>query len=272
MPFSVTANHLLEKLGTRQWPLVVCATRHEKLATDRRRIVASVWRDHMKTADWGPELARRNQTLVVHCLHGHNVSQLAVASLRAAGIDAAFLEGGIDAWEKAGGPVLTQHGPQLPFTLTEPSSWVTHRRPGVDRIACAWLVRRFIDPMARFHFVEEEWVRAIAEEMNAIPLDVAGVHYSRHGEGCCFDTLLDAFGLDNATLQRLAHIVRGADTAHPDPEPQSAGLLAMSLGLSAILDDDLEQLEQGMIICDALYAWCSRIEGKAYDQPMALQS
>ncbi|WP_394688277.1 chromate resistance protein ChrB domain-containing protein [Hoeflea sp.] len=259
MSKSISAQDLSNLSGSSNWPTVVAATRCFKFEEEGRAIAGSVWRDHMATHVWGPELARLGKPIVVYCLHGHNVSQLAVARLRSQGIDARYLEGGIDAYEKARGLVLKQRGPDVPLLLPQATRWITRERPKIDRIAFPWLVRRFIDPMAEFHFVEAEWVVDIAEEMGAIPFDVDGVTYSHQGENgelCSVDTLLDLFGIEDSALRHLARIVRGADTGGLGLEPQSAGLLAISLGLSSSEDDDLAQLEKGMVIYDALYAWC----------------
>ena len=259
MSKSISAHDLSKLSGTSAWPTVVASTRCFKFEEEGRAIAGSVWRDHMDTETWGPQLAGLGKPIIVYCLHGHNVSQLAVAQLRSQGIDARHLEGGIDAYEEAGGLVLKQRGPDVPLLLPEPTQWITRARPKIDRIAFPWLVRRFIDPMAVFHFVGAEWVVDIAEELGAIPFAVDGVAYSHHGENgefCSVDTLLDAFGIDNPALRHLACIVRGADTGQLELEPQSAGLLAISLGLSSMENDDLAQLDKGMVIYDALYAWC----------------
>ena len=118
-----------------------------------------------------------------------------------------------------------------------------------------------------FHFVSAEWVNDIAGETGAIPFDVEGVFYSHRGEGCTFDTMIEAFGLSDTALLHLARIVRGADTARLDLEPQAAGLLAISLGLSAIEDDDPRQLEKGMTIYDALYGWCRFAIAETHNWP-----
>ena len=272
MSKSISALELSKLSGTSGWPTLVASTRCFKFEQEARAIAGSVWRDHMETEIWGPELARLGKPIIVYCLHGHNVSQLAVARLRSHGIDARHLEGGIDAYEEVGGLVLKQRGPDVPLLLPHATQWITRERPKIDRIAFPWLVRRFIDPMAMFHFVEAEWVVDIAEELGAIPFDVDGVHYSHHGangEFCSFDTLLDAFGIDDPALRHLARIVRGADTGQLELEPQSAGLLALSLGLSSMEDDDLAQLEKGMVIYDALFAWCRHATHETRNWPSA---
>jgi len=135
------------------------------------------------------------------------------------------------------------------------SRWVTRARPKIDRIACPWLVRRFIDPRAEFLYVPSAEVLAVAQAKQAIPYDVPDVQFSHRGELCSFDAFIADFGLDDPALTDLALIVRGADTGKPELTPQSAGLLAVSLGLSLNYPDDHAMLEQGMVVYDALYAW-----------------
>ncbi|MCY0096170.1 chromate resistance protein ChrB domain-containing protein [Hoeflea ulvae] len=255
MSKSISAHDLSNLSGTNNWPTVVAATRCFKFEEEARSIAGSVWRDHMQTEIWGPDLARLGRPIVVYCLHGHNVSQLAVARLRAQGFDARHLEGGIDAYEAAGGLVLKQRGPDVPLLLPQPTLWITSERPGGDGLGFAWLVRRFIDPLAQFHFVEAEWVVDIAEEMGAIPFAVEGArNFCQVGETCSADKLLDLFGIEDPALRHFARILRGA-SAGAD-EPQSAGLQAILRGLSSLQDDDLAQLENSMVIHDALFAWC----------------
>ena len=135
--------------------------------------------------------------------------------------------------------------------------WVTRERPKIDRIACPWLIRRFIEEDAEFLYVPTERVFAVAAATGAVPYDIPGAEpYSHDGELCSFDAFLKQHDLDDPALQRLAAIVRGADTARLDLAPQAAGLLAISLGLSAMFDDDLTQLKHGFVVYDALYAWC----------------
>ena len=134
--------------------------------------------------------------------------------------------------------------------------WVTRERPKIDRIACPWLIARFIDPQAEFLYVPSEDVIRVAKEQGATPYDVPGVEYGHVGERCSFDAFLKKHQLTDPALHRLASIVRGADTSRPDLTPQSPGLLAISLGLSRNFANDHEMLRHGMVIYDALYAWC----------------
>jgi hypothetical protein len=133
--------------------------------------------------------------------------------------------------------------------------WITRARPKIDRIACPWLIARFIDPAAEFLFVPPGDVHRLAAELDAIPFDVEGVELTHSGPLCSFDALLAKYRLSDPALVELALIVRGADTARLDLAPQCAGLLAISLGLSQLFADDHEQLRHGMLIYDALHAW-----------------
>ena len=134
--------------------------------------------------------------------------------------------------------------------------WVTREHPKVDRVACPWLVGRFIDNEAEFLYVPAGDVLRIARETGAIPYDIPGVELTHDGELCSFDAFLKKYGLDDPTLQQLAIIVRGADTSRLDLTPQSAGLYALSLGLSQNFTNDQEMLKHGLVMYDALYAWC----------------
>jgi hypothetical protein len=135
------------------------------------------------------------------------------------------------------------------------SRWVTRERPKIDRIACPWLIRRFIDARAEFLYVPAAQVLAVAKARQAIPYDVPDVQFSHRGALCSFDAFLADFALDDPALAELARIVRGADTGKPELTPQSPGLLAVSLGLSLNFPDDHAMLEHGMVVYDALYAW-----------------
>ncbi|MSP47706.1 MAG: chromate resistance protein [Alphaproteobacteria bacterium] len=147
--------------------------------------------------------------------------------------------------------------------------WITRERPKIDRIACPWLVERFIDREAEFLYVPANQVRTIAAETGAIPYDVPDVELSHVGPLCSFDAFLEKYRLYDPALQDLAVIVRGADTGHPELSPQSPGLLAVSLGLSRVFSDDHEMLRHGMVLYDALYAWCREGRGETHGWPPA---
>jgi hypothetical protein len=145
--------------------------------------------------------------------------------------------------------------------------WVTRTRPKIDRIACPWLVRRFVDPDAVFLFVAPSEVQAVAERFGATPFDIEGVFWSHRAALCTFDVMIEEFGLRSEALARLAVIVRGADTARLDLAPQAAGLVAASLGLSRMYRDDLAQLEAAMGLYDAFYRWSRDAVGETHNWP-----
>lgn len=142
--------------------------------------------------------------------------------------------------------------------------WVTRERPKIDRIACPWLIARFVDPAPEFLFVPTAQVRRVADDTGAIPFDVPDVELTHVGDLCSFDAFLHKYRLDDPALAELAVIVRGADTARPELAPQAAGLLAISLGLSYNYRDDHEMLEHGLVVYDALYAWCRHARGETH--------
>jgi hypothetical protein len=186
--------------------------------------------------------------VVVYCRHGHEVSQDVTRSLRAAGIDASYLAGGIAGWTEARLPTRRIVGAS--------DKWVTREHPKIDRIACPWLIARFINPNAEFLYVPPNDVMSVVKERGAVPYDITGVEFGHVGDRCSFDAIIKIHDIEDAALDRLATIVRGADTSRPDLTPQCEGLLAISYGLSANYPDDHEMLQHGMIIYDALYTWC----------------
>ena len=261
-PNSIPAEELVELVGTAASPPIVDVRRDEVFSAADVMVAGATWRDHRRAADWAGEFAGAEP--FVYCAHGHNVSELAAAILRQSGVRARVLAGGFAAYVAAGGPTMRRtdwHDP----AQTRPSRWVTRARPKVDRIACPWLIRRFIDRRAEIHYVAAEWVRDVAAEMGAIPFDVPDVEFSHVGERCSFDTFLDRFGLDEPALRELAVIVRAADTDRHQLSPQAPGLLAVSLGLSLAYSDDHAQLEAGMVVYDGLYAWCRQGRGETHD-------
>ena len=145
--------------------------------------------------------------------------------------------------------------------------WITRERPKIDRIACPWLIVRFIDRDAEFLFVRSSDVLRIAQQTGATAYDIPNVELTHEGELCSFDAFLKKYELDDPALQQMALIVRGADTSRLDLTPQSAGLYALSLGLSHQFSDDHEMLKHGMVMYDALYAWCRHGQGESHSWP-----
>lgn len=252
--YFVSPKEVWNSLATPNAPQIVDVRRHDAFRQSSDLIPGALWRYAGQAGEWAAEFADR--PIVIACKAGHEVSQMAAAALRADGLDAAVLEGGYQAWAAAGLPFVAK--PALDrIAPNRPSLWVTRRRPKIDRIACPWLIRRFLDPQARILFVDPEEVMNVARESGAIPFDIKDIELSHEGERCTFDTMLKLSGLETEpSLARLALIVRGADTARPDLIPEAAGLHAVSLGLSALAgDDDHGLLQRGFLVYDALFAW-----------------
>jgi len=145
--------------------------------------------------------------------------------------------------------------------------WVTRERPKIDRIAFPWMISRFIDPEPEFLYVPGSEVLATAQRTGAVPYDVPGVEMTHECELCSFDAFLKKYGLNDPALAQLARVVRGADTSRLELTPQSAGLYALSLGLSSVFSDAHEMLEHGMVMYDALYAWCRSCQSESHRWP-----
>jgi hypothetical protein len=212
-------------------------------------IQGALWRDPERVADWASELPRASR-VIVYCTDGGELSRGVAHALLDRRLAARYLEGGIEAgWKGAGGALDGK-------PAGANTRWVTRERPKIDRIACPWLLARFVDPEAEFLYVPSRQVLEAAEERDAVPYDIPDVHFSHDGERCSFDTFLKHYRLTDPSLAQLATIVRGADTARLDLAPQASGLAAISLGLSRMFTDDHEMLKAGMVMYDALYAWC----------------
>jgi rhodanese-related sulfurtransferase len=248
----ISSQDLYARLGTAAAPVVIDVRREPTFQEDDKLIAGAIRRRPDAVETWRGALDAA-RPVVVYCARGHEVSQGAAAALRAAGVDAAFLEGGIAAWQALGLPTRRRVG-------ASPGKWVTRERPKIDRIACPWLVRRFIDPEAEFLYVPVAEVAATVERTGAVAYDVKGAEFGHHGEKCSFDAFIGIYGIADKPLDRLATIVRGADTGRPELTPESPGLLAVSAGLGITHEDDHAMLAQGMVIYDALYAWCRRQE------------
>ncbi len=261
--YFISPDELWSRIGTAQGPLILDVRRRAIYDAGPGVIPTAVWREPESYNGWVPGLTG-DRPIVIACRYGHQLSQMVAADLRARGIAAQVLEGGYQTWADGGLP-LTARGALERFAPKPPSLWVTRRRPKIDRVACPWLIRRFIDADARFLFVDPPEVKNTAQETGAIPFDVEGVEISHDGEGCSFDTMLKLFGLDGEPhLARLALIVRGADTARHDLAPEAAGLHAVSLGLSALAgDDDHGLIERGFMVYDALFAWIAACRRRA---------
>jgi len=266
LPTEISVSQLSRLIGLADAPAIIDVRIDDDVAADPRLIPASVRRDYRAVSDWAGEFAGR--TLVVSCQKGLKLSQGAAAWLRHEGVYAMSLDGGFEAW-RASGALLLNTSPLPKPDQRGRTVWVTRARPKIDRIACPWLVRRFVDPSAVFLFVAPSEVTAVADRFGATPFDIEGVFWSHRGETCTFDTLLTELGLAATALDRLALIVRAADTARLDLAPEAAGLLAASLGLSRMFKDDLKQLEAGMLLYDSFYRWCRDATDETHNWPAA---
>jgi rhodanese-related sulfurtransferase len=263
-PDSITTAQLARLSGTPDAPLILDVRIEQDHAADPRFLPASILRDYRTVATWSAEYAGRS--IAVVCQRGLKLSQGVAAWLRHAGAKAESLEGGFEAWRDAGALLVRpDHVP--PRDAQNRTLWVTRTRPKIDRIACPWLIRRFVDPLAVFLFVTPSEVAAAADRFGATPFDIEGVFWSHRDERCTFDVMLETFGLHSDALARLAAIVRGADTARLEEAPQAAGLLAASLGLSRMYRDDLAQLDAAMVLYDAFYRWARDAVGETHNWP-----
>jgi rhodanese-related sulfurtransferase len=254
---------LYAQLGLPSSPVIMDVRREEDAGAHPRMLPGARRGDPKHIAQWAKNLPR-TRPVAVYCVHGRGVSQGAAETLSALGFEASYLEGGIAAWESTGYATV-----RMRAELNSPggSRWVTRERPKIDRLACPWLVRRFIDADALFFYVPAHRVRAEAEELNAQPYDIDDVTFSHRGPRCSFDAFLDEFDLHDPVIDRLAEIVRAADTGELAQSAQAPGLLAISLGLSAIITDDIVLLEQAMPLYDALYAWCKTARNETHSWP-----
>jgi rhodanese-related sulfurtransferase len=254
---AISAASLRQSLASARPPLVIDVRKVPTFLGAPDLIRGALRRDPLRVDEWMRTLPQ-DADVVVYCVHGHEVSQGAAKAL-----GAHYLEGGIEAWRAAGGALAAK--PRDASTR-----WVTRERPKIDRIACPWLVRRFVDPDAEFLYVPAPDVKRVAAEREAVPYDIPDVEFSHEGERCSFDAFLRHFGLGEPALDELARIVRGADTNRMDLAPQAAGLAAVSLGLSLNCKDDLEMLEHGMTLYDALYSWCRKGKSEVHTWNPAL--
>ena len=249
--FFISATELWQHFILARSVRIFDVRRAQALSADSRFLPGARWRSHLAANDWAEGLPEE-QLIVLNCMHGHNVSQIATAQLREAGYNARTLRGGVDGWVHAGLPTVGQS--RFCPVAAPPSIWITRIYPKIDRVACPWLIKRFIDPDARILFAEPDWVTDIAKELGAISFDTPGADIEHDGDFCSFDTLLRELDLSDPALAALAVIVRGADTDHNELAPEAAGLLAVMLGNSLIGETDHDVMRLGFPVYDALYA------------------
>jgi rhodanese-related sulfurtransferase len=269
-PDAISTDKLAKLIGTPRCPIILDVRRDAVRAEDPCVLPGA---RTLTDADIKPDALDRlvgtlTGPVVVTCAEGHGRSQGLAALLRTRGVPAEYLHGGHAAWRAAGLPLIDPE--KIGCRDGEGRSvWVTRSRPKVDRIACPWLIRRFVDPRAVILFVSPAEVAGVAALYGAMPFDVEDTFWSHRGERCTFDVMIEEFGLSIPALDRLAAIVRGADTARLDLAPEAAGILAASLGLSRMYTDDLEQLEAGMTLYDAFFRWCRDATEETHNWPAA---
>lgn len=244
-------------------PQLLDIRREDAFAAATSSLPGALRRDPETAFAWAGRLDP-HRPVIAACVWGHNVSQGVAWQLAQRGFDTRYLEGGIAAWQAIGLPTAPKPN--------APSVWVTRRRPKVDRVACPWFIRRFIDPDARFLFVEPSQVMRVSAKTGGTAFDIPGAPYTHEAqadgsEGCSFDAFVARHRPDDAAAQRLALIVRGADTARPDLHPAAGGLFAAALGFSALIEDDHALLRHAFPLYDALYLWCRDLQQETHTWP-----
>ena len=257
-PDEISVTQLARLIGTPEAPIVIDVRPQEDRDADPFLMPCARVASYLAPEAVVPP--GNTRPIAVTCYKGGKFAQGAAALLRNMGHKAEVIEGGWAAWRAAKLPVIDRGA-------RDQMLWVTRHRPKVDRIACPWLIRRFVNPEAKFLYVSPVAVPEVAAKFNAVPYDIEGVPHSHVGENCTFDTMLDLFGLHSDPLSRMALVIRAADTDRHNLAPQAAGLLAISVGLSRQFRDDLAQLEAGMVVYDALYRWARDGFDEGHDWP-----
>lgn len=263
-PNEITVPQLLRKIGLPDAPVIVDISIDPDFADDPYLIPGSFRHPH--TDIEGLKARLNGRACVILCQRGIKLSQGLVAWLRSDGIEAEYLSGGMFGWREHADTSRIPFA-AIPDAVAGSTLWVTRHRPKIDRIACPWLIRRFVDPDARFLFVSPTEVQGVSERYNATPFDMPEGFWTHRGDKCTFDTMLDEFALQTPALDRLATVIRAADTNTHDLAPEAAGLLALSVGLSRQYRDDQAQLTVGLSLYDALYRWARDGNDEGHDWP-----
>jgi rhodanese-related sulfurtransferase len=260
---STAADAIYAELGLPDSPVILDVRDDTEFARNPRLTPGALRMRGDDVDRWARRLPR-TRPIVAYCENGRGRSASAVSKLIAMGYPASVLQGGFAEWMERGYPSIKARA-----DLNAPggSKWVTRERPKIDRLACPWLVRRFIDPWATFFYTPAHQVRNESQTLSAEPYDIADVTFSHRGTRCSFDAFLDEFDLHDGVLDQVADIVRAADTGELTQSREAPGLLAISLGLSANNADDLVLLEQAMPIYDALYAWRKKASAETHSWP-----
>ncbi len=251
-------------VGSRAAPRLIDVRKAEAFAESEYFLPGAIRWDFHAGAPMPAELANTKRA-VAYCVKGAEVGINGAALLANANIESHYLEGGLRDWQAAGF-VAVKKRPDLGVDGERVSRWVTRARPKIDRIACPWLVRRFIDPRAEFFYVPTNEVLDFAKTNRAVAYDIPGAPLEHEGAQCSFDSFIKAFELNSPALNRVVDVVRAADTDTLERSRESAGLLAISLGFSRMIDDDHAMLEAMMPVYDALYEWAISVENKSVER------
>jgi rhodanese-related sulfurtransferase len=262
-PAEITIQQLNRLIGTPAAPMIIDARIEADFDEDPRVIPSAIRHPHDSTETLLNQI--NDRSVVVYCQKGHKISQGMAALLRSYGVKAEFLQGGQMGWASSNLPLV--EWTKIPLSASGHSLWVTRHRPKIDRIACPWLTRRFVDAKAQFLFVAPVEVMNVATKFNATPFDIEDVFWSHRDEFCTFDVMVKEFGLNIEALNELAKVIRGADTNRHELATQAAGLLAFSVGMSRMFRDDNVQLDKSMFFYDALFRWARDGMNESHDWP-----
>lgn len=263
MSAPISIDSLYAQLALPNSPVILDVRSDAEYLTNPRLVPGARRRDPHEPGQRAPALSR-SRAVAIYDADGQHASQTTAQALAALGYQALYVEGGLGSWISAGrGTIQARSDLNVPGG----SRWVTRERPKIDRLACPWLIRRFIDPDALFFYTPAQRVRSDAEALGAQPYDITDVTFSHRGPNCSFDAFLAEFDLHDESLDRVADIVRAADTGELAQSQQAPGLLAISLGLSANITDDVLLLEQSMPVYDALYSWCKTARDETHSWP-----
>lgn len=249
---SIVPSKLMRLIGTDPDLVLIDLRLPEDFADHTGVIPTSFCHRHEKISDLASELVGKTAVLICH--KGLKISHGAAALLRAQGINAVVLEGGMTGWRVCDLPTIPTAAIHKTWT-GGPTRWVTRHRPKIDRIACPGLIRRFVDPRAEFLFVPASQVMDVAQRFDAIAFDTPEAPWTHQPSKCTFDAMVEGFGLNVPALIHMARVIRAADTGMSQAEPEAAGLLALSVGLSRVHKNDLSQMEAGFVLYDALFRW-----------------
>ncbi len=263
MPSSQSAATVFARLGLPDSPMLLDVRESDDFIARPRLIPGALRCAPDRVGEWVRTLPR-TRGVIAYCKRGGCVSSAVADTLNSMGYPTSILEGGVEAWIAAGHPTVKA---RTDLNAPGGSRWVTRERPKIDRLACPWLVRRFIDPRASFFYTPAHRVRAESLALRAEPYDIADVTFSHRAGRCSFDAFLDEFDLHDPVIDQVADIVRAADTGELGQSREAPGLLAISLGLSANVADDIVLLEQAMPVYDALYAWCKTARNETHSWP-----